>query len=167
MRGTLNRSLNPRSAVSRWGHKLGHTGGGGTETPGGARAGAGAGDGDDEQQPPLLGAMTIDRVVEQLFFVRVSVYNARGKLSEPQQVGVVYIQFCRFSHTEPLLLEVWLFVCIRKHAVAGILGGVAIVTQPLQPLQPLQGSGGFRRILFLASNQSGGAVDPTTFREAL
>eukprot|EP00903_Cladosiphon_okamuranus_P008596 g8244.t1 len=101
MRGTLNRSLNKRSAVSRWGHKLGHAKGGGPEAPGGAAAGAG-GDGDHEQ-PPALGTLTIDRVVEQLFFVRVSVYNSKGKLSEPQQDVTVPImtspEYLWWAHT--------------------------------------------------------------------
>lgn len=108
-------TLNPRkSVISRWGHKLGHTvggggggggegggrgggGGGGTEATG--RAGEGGEDGDDP--PALLGAITIDRVVEQLFFVRVSVYNAKGKLSEAQQVTVlqgVGAKFCTSAH---------------------------------------------------------------------
>lgn len=97
MRGTLNKSLNPRSTMAKWGNKLGHAVRGGTEAPGtdtpgaaGTPGGAGAaGERDRDEPPPALGAMTIDRVVEQLFFVRVSVYNAKGKLSEPQQVGVV------------------------------------------------------------------------------
>lgn len=85
--GALRGTLNPKSTMARWGHKLGHAvgaggGRGGKEEPAG---GGGVGDGEHEQ-PPALGAMTIDRVVEQLFFVRVSVYNANGKLSEPQQV---------------------------------------------------------------------------------
>ena len=93
-RGTLNRALNPKSAMAKWGHKLGHAVRGpgtettpGTETPS-TEALGGAVEAEHDEPPPALalGAMTIDRVVEQLFFVRVSVYNAKGKLSEPQQV---------------------------------------------------------------------------------
>lgn len=81
MRETMTRSLNPRSAMARWGQKLGQAvggGGGGAESPGVVE--------DGDLETPPLGAMTIDRVVEQLFFVRMSVYNAKGKLSEAQQV---------------------------------------------------------------------------------
>lgn len=92
-RGTLNKALNPKSAMAKWGHKLGHavrrpgTETPGTETPSTETLGGEAEAERDEPPPALaLGAMTIDRVVEQLFFVRVSVYNAKGKLSEPQQV---------------------------------------------------------------------------------
>lgn len=58
-------------------------GAGGAGTIGGA--GMGGWD-SDRDCPPPLGSMTIDRVVEQLYFVRISVYNAKGNLCEPQQV---------------------------------------------------------------------------------
>lgn len=63
--------------------KAGGGDGGGTD----AFDGAGGEGGDDDDSLPALATMTIDRVVEQLFFVRISVYNAKGKLSEPQQVS--------------------------------------------------------------------------------
>ena len=87
----MTKTLNPKLAMTRLGHKLGHAVRGGSDTPEGltaeAAAAAAKGHGDQDEPSPALGAMTIDRVVEQLFFVRVSVYNAKGRLSEPQQVS--------------------------------------------------------------------------------
>lgn len=83
MGGTLNKSLNPKATMTRWGQRLGHVVG---ASVGGGGGGGGGGDSDHDSPPPL-GTMTIDRVVEQLFFVRISVYNAKGNLTEPQQVG--------------------------------------------------------------------------------
>ena len=81
--GGTSKSLNPKATMTRWGHRLGYNVG----TGGGATGSAAGGGDSDHDSPPPLGMMTIDRVVEQLFFVRISVYNAKGKLSEPQQVG--------------------------------------------------------------------------------
>ncbi|CAM9114900.1 unnamed protein product [Pylaiella littoralis] len=81
----------PNSTMSRLGSKAGRVlgvaggeGGGVTGAwGGGVTPGAGAG---DTEATAFLSSATIDRVVEQLFFVRISVYNAKGKLSETQQV---------------------------------------------------------------------------------
>lgn len=87
-RGSPIKTVNPKSALSKWGNKIGHVvaagvGVGGAGTVGGV--GMGGWDSDRDSAPPL-GSMTIDRVVEQLYFVRISVYNAKGNLSEAQQV---------------------------------------------------------------------------------
>ncbi|CAN0006760.1 unnamed protein product [Ectocarpus sp. 6 AP-2014] len=95
VRDTLNKQGYAKSTMARWGTRIGHVvGAGGGVGRGMGEAGVGGPGGEDGPDgahgpPPPLGTMTIDRVVEQLFFVRVSVYNAKGKLSEAQQVGMV------------------------------------------------------------------------------
>ncbi|CAM9114978.1 unnamed protein product, partial [Pylaiella littoralis] len=57
----------------------------------------------DTEAKAFLPSATIDRVVEQLFFVRISVYNAKGKLSETQQDVTVPVmtspEYLWWAHT--------------------------------------------------------------------